>query len=124
LSAGIKLSEQATWWTSGLFFSQLVEQARAAYPDHEEVQNCLTNLSSVEFFSVEIYDQEFGTLLARMLYTVAKDIKDRAIEVGPVMNLAGTDLRAEYINSLDGLVAMFEVDGRYDKRLTPSDLPR
>ncbi len=103
MSSSISLSEQATWWTSGLFFQTLLNQAR--------------DIAIVGNFSIQAYEKEFGSLLARIIYTVSMDSREGRIEVGPVRNYCGNDLCSAYLKSLDGLIEFFENDGRYNKRL-------
>ena len=75
------------------------------------------NLSVVGFLSVDIYDPDFGTRLLRMIYSVAKDTLDGTIKTDPLLNFSGNDLVSYYRTSLEELVALLEVDGRYNGRL-------
>jgi len=117
LSAGIKLSEHDTWWTSSAFFTKLLDDLQAHYHSDEETGRCLVNLSVVGFLSVDIYDPDFGTRLLRMIYSVAKDTLDGTIKTDPLLNFSGNDLVSYYRTSLEELVALLEVDGRYNGRL-------
>jgi hypothetical protein len=115
MSSYLYLSEGREWWTAGLFFSTLLDSASSRYAHDVEASEHLRDMSILGNLHVREDWQDHEIRALQMIYTTARESVAGTIQVGPVLNFCGTDLRSDYLVKLKELVQVFELDGRFNR---------